>query len=35
MMDKELRNLTFEGWVKHVFDHPVGEPEWHFDRHRC
>jgi hypothetical protein len=31
MMDKELRNLTFEGWVKHVFDHPVGEPEWHFD----
>ena len=26
-MDKDL---GFEQWVQHVFDHPVAEPPWHF-----
>lgn len=25
----ELTNLTFDQWLKHVFDHPVTDPAWH------
>jgi hypothetical protein len=24
------RDLEFDQWVQHVFDHPVAEPPWHF-----
>jgi hypothetical protein len=30
-MAKVLTNLTFEEWVRHLFDHPVTNPEWHWD----
>ncbi|HLA84232.1 MAG TPA: hypothetical protein VJL29_05530 [Thermoguttaceae bacterium] len=23
-------NLDYEAWVRHVFDHPVADPAWHF-----
>lgn len=29
-MDQALRDLTFDDWVTHVFDHPVGGPEWYW-----
>jgi hypothetical protein len=28
---REITDLSFEEWVKYVFDHPVTEPEWHWD----
>jgi hypothetical protein len=28
-MKKE--ELTFEDWIRYVFDHPVTDPAWHFD----
>jgi len=30
-MDRALRDLPFEDWVAHVFDHEVGGPQWYFD----
>lgn len=32
-MGKQLKNLTFEGWLAYVFDHPVeeGKKEWYWD----
>ncbi|MBI5687640.1 MAG: hypothetical protein HZC54_21425 [Verrucomicrobia bacterium] len=30
-MAKLLTNLTFEEWVRYLFDHPVTDPGWHFD----
>ncbi len=29
--DNEIINPTFEEWIQHIFDHPVTDPEWHFD----
>jgi hypothetical protein len=36
-MGRQLTNLTFEQWLRHVFDHPVPtgqELEWHWDNDR-
>ena len=35
-MGELLKNLTFEGWVEHVFDHPVSEltNAWYWDTER-
>ena len=33
-MGRELKNLTFEQWVKYVFDHPVKKKAWHWDINR-
>ena len=36
-MGKQLHDLTFEGWLKYVFDHPVpagGQSEWYWDLER-
>ncbi|HTE19358.1 MAG TPA: hypothetical protein VK689_13370 [Armatimonadota bacterium] len=30
-MGRELTELSYEGWVNWVFDHPVTEPPWHFE----
>ena len=30
-MQSELKDLSYEDWVKYVFDHPVTDPAWHFD----
>jgi hypothetical protein len=30
-MENRLTNLTFDQWIRHVFDHEVGYPEWHFE----
>lgn len=32
-MGKQLANLTFEGWLAYVFDHPVDDSkrEWYWD----
>ena len=30
-MGRELSDLTYEGWVTWVFDHPITEPPWHFE----
>jgi hypothetical protein len=30
-MSKVLTDLSFDEWVRHVFDHPVTEPAWHWD----
>jgi hypothetical protein len=30
-MAKALTNLTFEEWVRHMFDRPVTDPAWHWD----
>jgi hypothetical protein len=30
-MGFKLTDLSFKEWVKHVFDHPVTDPAWHFD----
>lgn len=30
-MATRLTNLIFAEWVRHVFDHPVSDPAWHFD----
>jgi hypothetical protein len=30
-METRLVDLTYEEWVRHVFDHDVHKPEWHFD----
>jgi hypothetical protein len=30
-MGKVLTDLSFDGWVRHLFDHPVNEPEWYWD----
>ena len=26
----ELTDLTFEQWLRHVFDHELQEPQWYF-----
>ena len=28
---RRLKTLTFEKWVKHVFDHDLRDPQWYFD----
>ena len=35
-MDRQLKDLTFEGWLTHVFDHPVEthKQEWYWDLDR-
>ena len=36
-MGKQLKNLTFEGWLTYVFDHPVPtgqEQAWYWDTNR-
>src|SRR5579871_3704608 len=30
-MNLQLADLSFEGWIAYVFDHPVTEPEWYRD----
>ncbi len=30
-MGKVLRSLSFDEWVRHMFDHPVAEPAWYWD----
>lgn len=30
-LDTRLTTLSFEEWVKHVFDHEVRDPQWYFD----
>jgi hypothetical protein len=30
-MGQSLRDIFFEDWLRHVFDHPVTDPEWYFD----
>ena len=30
-MGQRFTDLGFDEWVKHVFDHAVTDPEWHFD----
>jgi hypothetical protein len=29
-MGRNLENLSFEEWVKYVFDHPVTDPKWYW-----
>jgi len=29
-MGQMLKELPFEAWVRHVFDHEVGDPAWYF-----
>jgi hypothetical protein len=29
-MGRKLENLSFEEWVKYVFDHPLTDPKWYF-----
>lgn len=29
-VERELKNLDFEAWVRYCFDHPVTHPEWYF-----
>ena len=31
MAEQILKDISFEEWVAHLFDHEVREPEWHFD----
>jgi hypothetical protein len=33
-MGQELIDLSFEEWVKHIFDHPVTDPAWYWDTDR-
>jgi hypothetical protein len=28
---KALTELSFEDWLRHIFDHPVNDPPWYFD----
>ena len=28
---RRLKSVPFEGWVEHVFDHEVRNPQWYFD----
>jgi hypothetical protein len=30
-MGKVLTDLSFDEWVRHMFDHPVNHPEWYWD----
>jgi hypothetical protein len=30
-MGKVLTNLSFENWLRHIFDHPVTDPVWHWN----
>ena len=30
-LDIRLTSLSFDDWVKHVFDHEVRDPQWYFD----
>jgi hypothetical protein len=30
-MGQELTDIPFQDWVRHVFEHPVTNPQWHFD----
>jgi hypothetical protein len=30
-MSKALTDLSFDEWVRHLFDHPVTDPAWHWD----
>jgi hypothetical protein len=30
-MGKILTELSFDEWVRHIFDHPVTDPAWHWD----
>ncbi len=30
-MSKVFTGLSFDAWVRHLFDHPVTEPAWHWD----
>ncbi|MGA2280679.1 MAG: hypothetical protein ABSG80_10300 [Verrucomicrobiota bacterium] len=30
-MNEVLTELSFNEWVRHIFDHPVTEPAWHWD----
>lgn len=30
-MGRQLTDLSFEEWTKHVFDHPVMDPAWYWD----
>jgi hypothetical protein len=30
-MNKVLTDLSFDEWVRHMFDHPVTDPAWHWD----
>src|ERR1043166_939630 len=30
-MGKVLTDLSFDEWVRHMFDHPVADPAWHWD----
>jgi len=30
-MGQELTDLSFEEWVKYLFDHPVTDPEWYWE----
>ena len=29
-VERELKNLDFEAWVRYCFDHPVTQTEWYF-----
>lgn len=30
-MSKVLTDLSFDEWMRHIFDHPVANPAWHWD----
>jgi hypothetical protein len=30
-MNQVLTDLSFDEWVRHMFDHPVTDPAWHWD----
>lgn len=30
-MERIIPNLSFDGWIHYIFDHPVREPEWFWD----
>ncbi|MEP6987554.1 MAG: hypothetical protein ABI970_18255, partial [Chloroflexota bacterium] len=30
-MGQELTDLSFEDWVKYIFNHPVTDPAWHWE----
>jgi len=30
-MDQQSKGITFLGWLRQVFDHPVSDPAWHWN----
>jgi hypothetical protein len=32
-MENQIINLSFDEWIRYVFDHPVTEPEWYWEEH--